>query len=172
VGRPFHPQFVEFSRRYTLKCSVLPKGQPIVRGWDFGGNNPACIWGSWSPKTKRFWVLRELLGFQIDTYQFRDLVKYLSGQLSFEALSVHPRALQMLEELKMNRSYYDPERQHTFPWFSGKLSFLDFAGNEGVIGNRGLGKQDEARTAAEILGLGDIILYSRQTLHAKRTEVI
>jgi hypothetical protein len=117
-------------------------------------------------------VLRELLGYEIDTYQFRDLVKYLSGQLSYEGLAAHPRALQMLEELKFNKAYYDPEKGHTFPWFQGGHKFLDFAGNEGVMGGRGLQRKDEAKTAAEILGLGDIILYSRQTLHAKRAEVI
>jgi hypothetical protein len=155
-----------------LKCGILPKNEPIVRGWDFGGNNPATLWATWSKRSKRFGVLRELQGDNIDTFQFRDLVKYLSGQLSYEGLANHPRALQMIEELKFNKAYYDPDKQHTFPWFDGKFKYLDFAGNEGVMGGRGLQRKDEAKTAAEILGQGDIILYSRQTLHAKRTEVI
>jgi hypothetical protein len=78
----------------------------------------------------------------------------------------------MLDELKFNRAYYDESKQHTFPWFEGRHKFLDFAGNEGVIGGRGLQRMDEAKTAAEILGMADVILYSRQTLHSKRTEVI
>jgi hypothetical protein len=172
VGRNFYPQFVESPRRYLLRCNLLPKNEPIVRGWDFGGNNPATIWATWSKRSKRFWVLRELQGHDIDTFQFRDLVKYLSGQLSLEGLAGHPRALQMLEELKFNKAYYNPEKQHFFPWFEGKHKFLDFAGNEGVMGGRGLQRKEEAKTAAEILGQGDIILYSRQTLHSKRTEVI
>lgn len=166
MGRNFYPQFTEFPKRYILRCSILPKHEPIVRGWDFGGNNPACVWGSWSKQSKRFWVLRELLGYDCDTYQFRDLVKYLSGQLSLEGLAGHPRALQIIEELKFNKAY------PPMPWFEGKHKFLDFAGNEGVMGGRGLQRKEEAKTAAEILGLGDVILYSRQTLHAKRTEVI
>ena len=165
-GMPFYPQFAEFPKRFILRCNILPKGQPIVRGWDFGGRNPACIWGSWSPKSKRFWIIRELLGFDIDTYQFRDLVRFLSGQLSLESLQPHTRALQLLEEIKYN-SAYPPT-----PWFEGRHSFLDFAGNEGLIGGRGLQRQGEAKTAAEILGLGDVILYSRQVLHSTRTQVI
>lgn len=166
VGRNFYPQFSEFPKRYVLKCMLLPKGEPIVRGWDFGGQNPACIWGIWSKRSKRFWVLREILGYDCDTYQFRDLVRYLSGQLSLDALAPHPRALQILEELKFNKAY------PPMPWFEGKHHFLDFAGNEGVMTGRGLQRKEEAKTAAEILGLGDIILYSRQTLHSARTEVV
>jgi len=172
IGRPFHPQFVEFPRRYLLRCMLLPKNTPIVRGWDFGGANPACIWGTWSKKSRRFWVLRELLGIDIDTYQFRDLVRYLSGQLSLDSIKHHTRAMQMLEEMKLERAYYDPNKQHGFPWFEGRHSFLDFAGNEGLIGGRGLQRVDEAKTAADILSLGDIILYSRQVLHAVRTQVV
>jgi len=136
----------------------------------FGHHN--CVWGIWSRKSKRFIVARELLGYNIDTYQFCDLVKYLSGQISLEALAGHTRALQMLDELKFNRAYYDETKQHVFPWFEGQHKWLDFAGNEGPIGARGLVRKGEAQTAAQILGLADVILYSRQIFHSKRTEVI
>lgn len=171
LGGPFHPQFLEFPKRYALRCSMLSK-QPIIRGWDFGGSRPAAVWGQWNPKSKRFWVLRELLGYEIDTFQFRDLVKYLSGQLSLEALTGQQDALRMLEELKFNKLYYNPEKHHVFPWFEGAHKFLDFAGNEGLIGTRGLAKKDAATTASEILGQGDVILYSRLVLHSERTEII
>lgn len=172
AGRPFHPQFLQWKGRFLMRCPPIPKVEPIVRGWDFGGANPACIWGVWSRKSKRFFVVRELLGFNIDTYQFCDLVKFLSGQISLEALSGHTRALQMLEELKWNRAYYDEAQGLVFPWFTGSYKWLDFAGNEGLIGPRGLAKSGEAKTAAEILHDRDVILYSRQLLHSKRTEVI
>jgi len=112
-------------------------------------------------------VLRELLGYDIDTYQFRDLVRYLSGQLTKESLEKHPRAMQMLEENIANEEAYPIP-----PWFEGRHRFLDFAGHEGVMGARGLVKETEKRTAQEILALGDIHLYTQFTFQASRTEII
>lgn len=167
AGKLFYPQFSENPRRYILKCKEIPRGIPILRGWDFGGANPACVWGTWSRKSRRFWVLRELLGVDIDTYQFRDLCKYLSGQLSLQALQQHPRAIQMLEE-EIRVSY----KETPDPWFQGAHKFYDFAGHEAVMTGRGLTKQGDARTAAEILALGDIYVYSQYTFQANRTEIV
>jgi hypothetical protein len=167
AGKPFYPQFSENPRRYLVRCDEIPKNAPILRGWDFGGSNPACVWGTWSKKSKRFWVLRELLGFDIDTYQFRDLCKYLSGELSLDSLKPHPRALQILtEQLPQERSYPEP------PWFAPGYRFLDFAGHEAVMTGRGLTRAGEAKTAAEILSLGDIHLYAAYTRQTNRTDII
>lgn len=166
VGRPFYSQFAENPRRFIARCDAVPRGMPILRGWDFGRGNPACVWGMWSSKRKVFWVLRELLGVDIDTYQFRDLVKFLSGQLSLETLQQHTRAMQMLEELGAEPSYPQP------PWFAGVNTFYDFTGHEGVMGPRGLVQEAHAKTAVEILALGDVHLYARYTKHSARTDII
>ena len=166
VGRPFYPQFAENPRRFIARCREIPRDTPILRGWDFGGGNPACVWGVWSFKSKRFWVLRELLGYDIDTYQFRDLVKYLSGQLSIETLQQHTRAMQMIEELGVEQSYPKP------PWFQGVKRFLDFSGHEGLMGPRGLVPVSQSKSAVEILALGDVHLYAQYTKTSARTDII
>jgi hypothetical protein len=171
VGKPFHPQFVESPRRFVVRCNVIPRNATIIRSWDFGGR-PACLWSVWDSKRRRLWVLRELLGTDIDTFQFRDLVKYLSGQMTLESLTAtyeknpSPRPLQMLEEIKGEPFY--PEA----PWFEGANRFVDFAGHEGRMGPRGLVKAGTPQTADEILEQGGIHLYSRYTLHSTRTEII
>jgi hypothetical protein len=166
VGRPFYPQFAENPRRFIAKSARIPRGAAILRGWDFGGSNPACVWGFWSFKYRLFWVLRELLAYDCDTYQFRDLVKYLSGQLSMETLSQHPRAMQMLEDLRAEPAYPEP------PWFEGPNRFLDFAGHEGLMGPRGLLPAGQSRSAVEILALGDIHLYAQYTKQTARADII
>lgn len=166
AGQLFYPQFSENPRRYMLRMRHIPSG-PVLRGYDFGGRNPACVWSYWSPKSRRFVVLRELLGIDIDTYQFRDLVKYLSGQLSLESLQQHPRAMQMLDEsIKAEKDYPEP------PWFEGKHRYYDFAGHEAVMTGRGLTRDGEAKTAAEIMALGDIYLTAAWTSQNSRTSIV
>jgi hypothetical protein len=168
VGRPFYPQFIENPKRFIVRAREIPVGVPIIRGWDFGGDRPACVWSAWSSRSKRFWVLRELLGFSIDTYQFRDLVKYLSGQMSLEALNTDANrdAMKMLESLLYEKAY--PKT----PWFEGPNRFLDFSGHEGLMGPRGLVPFAHKKTAVEILALGDIHLYAQFTRHSARTDTI
>lgn len=164
-GKPFYPAFAENPGRYVRKAPGLIDA-PIIRGWDFG-RTPACVWGQWSKKSRRWWTLREVQGRDIDTYQFRDLVKYLSGQLSLETLSVHKRALEMLEELAQDRAYPAP------PWFTGPtLAFADFAGHEAVRSDPGLVKAGDSRVAADILALGDIYVQPQYTFQRSRTQVI
>lgn len=164
AGRPFYPAFAEHPRRYVKAAPGL-LDSPVLRGWDFG-SSPACVWGQWSKKSRRFWVLRELQGRGIDAYQFRDLVKYLSGQLTLETLSVHKRAMEILETLHQNAAY------PPVPWFQGELSFADFAGHEAVRADPGLVKAGDARVAADILALGDIYVLPQYTFQRSRTQVI
>ncbi len=166
AGRPYYPQFGENPRRYVAVCPELPQGIPILRGWDFGGSNPACVWGAWSSRLRIFWFMRELLGSDIDTYAFRDLVKYLSGQISIETLQHQPRAMESLEELRLQKEYPEP------PWFQGPHRFLDFTGHEGFMGPRGLVPADQAKSAIEILGMEDIHLYAQYTPRSAKGELI
>lgn len=171
AGKPFHPQFAESPRRFVVRCDQIPRNTTIIRSWDFGGR-PACLWSVWDARRKRLWILRELLGIDINTFQFRDLVKYMSGQMSLESLTAlyendsDPRALQMLVSLKDEPAY------PAAPWFEGAHRFVDFAGHEGRMGPRGLVKSGVPQTADEILEQGGIHLYSRFTLHSSRTEII
>lgn len=164
AGKPYYAPFTEKPALYIRRAPGLLDA-PILRGWDFG-RSPACVWGQWSKKARRFWVLREIQGWDIDTYQFRDLVKYLSGQLSAETLSVHKRAVEHLEMLAGDKAYPPP------PWFSGTLSFADFAGHEAVRSDPGLVRAGDARIAKEILAEGDIYLMEQYTFERNRRSIL
>jgi hypothetical protein len=139
---------------------------PMVRGWDFGGAHPACVWGQYSRRDRRLWYYRELLGVDIDTFAFRDLVKYLSGSLTLADLQRWPRAVEMLEEIGEDSRYPPP------PWFDGAYRFVDFTGHEGVMGTRGLTTGGEKRTATEILAEGGIHLLSHYVHLTTRRQVL
>jgi hypothetical protein len=166
AGRPFYPAFAEHPERYTRYRFDTTLAAPVVRGWDFGGRNPACVWGQWSKKSRRFYVMREILGKDIDTYGFRDLVKYLSGQLSYDSLESHPRAIELLQELRYDRAY--PQT----PWFEGNHHFLDFAGHEAVRPGPGLVRAADPKIAAEILALGEIYVTSTYVFQKSRKQII
>lgn len=166
AGRPFYPAFSEHRERYERNCDHLIAA-PIVRGWDFGGRNPACVWLQYSKRSRRIWVLRELLGRDCDTFQFRDLVKYLSGQLSYDTLeATSPRGMELLAELKYDKAYPLP------PWFIGVNSFLDFAGHEAIRSGPGLTKAGDPKIAAEILKAGDIHVMSAYVHQRSRKQII
>lgn len=166
AGRPFYPAFSEHPDRYIRNCTQLIAA-PIIRGWDFGGRNPACVWLQYSKRSRRVWVLRELLGKDCDTYQFRDLVKYLSGQLSYDTLeATAPRGVELLQELRYDKAYPLP------PWFIGAQSFLDFAGHEAVRSGPGLTKAGDPKIAAEILAAGDIYCMSAYVHQRSRKQII
>jgi hypothetical protein len=171
AGRPFYPAFAENQRRYIQRAPGLLDA-PIIRGWDFGGRNPACVWGQWSKRSRRFWVLREILGKDIDTFAFRDVVKFLSGQMAYDSLVAHNapnganRAYELLKSLELDKAY------PTTPWFEGNLAYVDFAGHEAVRPGPGLTKVGEPKVAAEVLAAGDIYVLPQYTFQRSRTQVI
>lgn len=171
AGRPYHPAFSEQPELYKKRAPGLITA-PIVRSWDFGGRNPACLWSQWSKKSRRFWVLRELLGKDIDTYAFADLVLYLSGQLSYESMVAHTtpgggnRCYELLEDLKYDRAYPAP------PWFVGNHTFLDYAGHEALRPGPGLSKAGDPKIAAEILATRDIHVMAHYVFEKSRKQVI
>jgi len=174
AGKPFYPAFAQYPKRYiaTYKTRRLIHA-PVVRGWDAGKRNPACCWLQWSRRSRRAIVWNEIAGKDIDMYAFRDLVKYLSGQLSYDSLVAHTtaagtnRAYELLEELKLDKRYPEP------PWYSGPgHSFLDIGGHEFVRPGPGLTKADEPQVAAEILALGDIYIQPPYSFKKSRYEII
>ena len=90
-GDSFYPNFSNAPERYvsTRRAAFNPK-LPVYRGFDFGFRFPACIWMQVYP-SGRVAVLRDVLPSDIDTYSFRDLVLFLSGQ----SLSSRRRSLSL-----------------------------------------------------------------------------
>lgn len=171
AGKAFYPAFAENPQRYIRKAPGLIDA-PIVRGWDAGRRNPAFIAGQWSKRSRRFWVLRELSPNDCDMYAFRDIVKFLCGQLSYESLAAHDtpsgtnRAYEIIREIAADKSYPAP------PWFEGANAFIDLGGHEFVRPGPGLTKAGEPQVAAEILALGDIYIQPPYTFKRSRYEII
>ena len=171
AGRPFYPAFAENPKRYIQRIDRLIAA-PIVCGWDAGKRNPAFMCGQWSKKSRRFVVLREIPGKDIDMYAFRDLVKYELGLLSYDSLRAHTnaagtnRCYELIEEMKLDRSY------PPMPWFGGTHSFVHMGGHEFIRGGPGLTKADEPQVAAEILALGDIVIMPPYSFKRSRYEII
>lgn len=151
------------------RASGLLEGQPIIRGWDFGYRRPACVWMQYSPKAGRVWLLRELLGQNIDTHSFRDLVLYLSGERPIEYLLRRPTAVAWVNALRANPKLPPP------PWFDttgAALQFLDYGGPEALQRRAAVEGEDAARVDADILAEEGIRLGAYHTTVKAREKII
>jgi len=123
-GLPFYTTFVhhhsENQSFYVRDIALLNPPNPVYRCWDFGFRMPACVFFQVT-NTNRVLVFKELCPKNIDIHSFRDLVMYLSGQITMDdkSLGRRPRALEYIEQHNLD------------PWFK-KRDFLDFAGQEGT----------------------------------------
>lgn len=180
AGESFYPEFVARPEFYVRPCpGLLPA--PIIRGWDFGYRHPACVWLQYDQHTGRVWVLREIMpgGFtnasgKIDTGSFAKLVLYLSGQIPFEAVMPHPRALEVINEINKHAKAGEG---HEAPWFGGEgtanpLRFLDWAGHEALQQGRHPEHDSKERTDATILYANGIQLGAYYTTPKARENVI
>jgi len=127
-GEPFFPEFCARPGYYLRPLPYLVPRWPVFRGWDFGGRHPACVWFQRSPKNGRVWFAREMLGVGIDPYSFRDLIRYLCGEITEDDLSKRPRAMEHVRSLRVNTKAYAP------PFFQQPpaIRWLDFAGHEAL----------------------------------------
>jgi hypothetical protein len=168
AGTPFYPEFVENPKLYIRPCTGLIPGLPVIRGWDFGYRRPACVWFQVGP-TGRVWFLREVMGVNIDTHSFRDLVLYLSGQLDIELLKARPKAMSKVLGIRENPKLPEP------PWFNHNpeaLRFRDYAGPEALKRHPEAEGDDAARVDAEILGRAGIHLATFYTTPKGRAKIM
>ena len=57
------PVYKQFSEKHVCSELAFPENAVLVRGWDYGGGNNACVWISYfvdEDGFERFWVHREL----------------------------------------------------------------------------------------------------------------
>lgn len=66
-GNPVYGQFKDNAERYIKEIQYDPS-LPIIRGWDFGYNRPACVFLQMRNKQVR--ILGEVLGKKMDLEQF------------------------------------------------------------------------------------------------------
>lgn len=161
-------------KRFIRRAPGLIRNRPVIRGWDFGGRHPACVWMQVDPNY-RVWILRELMAGDCDTYQFRDVVMYLSGQMPYDTLVQrrHEKALAIVENIRTGRTAYHmdlPEYARQTPWFEDG-HYQDWTGHEGNISS-GLVKAGEARTPCEILEAEGLAVQPRYVGVEGREDVL
>ena len=119
-GQPFYPlmyrKFVE-ERTYYIRPQEITPNALVYRGFDFGFHRPACVFAHQaSDGTVR--VLREFCPKEIDVYEFRDAVRFISAELA-EVPPKHKRARAWVERVANDG-----------PWFPKGTKFLNFCGVE------------------------------------------
>lgn len=169
-GDPYYAACVEHPERYIWRGHPsIVRGLPVIRCWDFGIRHPACVWLQYSPRSDRVRVLREALGTGIDIHAWRDIVLYLSGELSKDTLEARPwaeKALMFLQWLRQD------ERYPPTPWFDQGIRFLDYAGHEAVQRYSNIASAPEEKSAQHVLAAGGINLGCFYTPQAARSTVI
>ena len=121
-GATFYPEFGEVGmERYLYEPKTLLR-QPVIRGWDFGWRAPMCVWFQYAPKTDRVYVLREFSPKGISAHHFRDVARYLSGQLMYP--DHEPAVAEWIDMLNGLPGVPTP------PWFPPGTQFIDLSGPE------------------------------------------
>lgn len=147
-GTTFFPEFAEVGReRYEYEPAELLRG-PVIRGWDFGWRAPVCVWMQYALKSDRVYVLREFAPRGISAHHFRDVCRFLSGELHRDALDAPAHEwVVMLEEL--------PGVPRP-PWFPPGITFTDLSGPE-VNATQSISARDpEEATLRQVWAAGGI----------------
>jgi hypothetical protein len=164
-GQAFYPEFQENTERYIYSLGGLLDGQPVFRGFDFGFHRPACVWAQVT-KGGRIGFLREYCAANTDSHNFRDLVRYLSGEVPLEYLLEHKRtrALHHVQEIRKDKVYPNP------PWFSGVEHWSDHSGHEGNMGHSILSEKRE-RNDVQVFASGGVYIQ-HQYVHVNTREYV
>jgi hypothetical protein len=150
-GDPFFPEFVEIGRdRFIHTVTKLVKG-PVYRSFDFGRRRPACTWFQYSRRSDRLWIYREFMPHDLNTHNFRDAVRYLSGEA--QASEISAQAMQWVDSYAAR-----PSGAHCPPpWFPLGTKFTNIAGPECLIPQANA-KESEDAVARDIFMAGGINL--------------
>ncbi|MFW9893899.1 MAG: hypothetical protein ACFFFO_16965, partial [Candidatus Thorarchaeota archaeon] len=164
AGEAFYPEFQADPKKYVHRITHL-LNVPMVRGWDFGFRMPACCFMQAAPNG-RVAIIREVMPDNINTWNFRDLVRYLSGQIPFEELQEKKRirAMQWVNYIKESKWLPDP------PWFQPGMYFMDYSGPE-CYKVSDLEQEGKARNVFDIMGEGGIHLNVFSARPSAREEV-
>jgi hypothetical protein len=164
AGEPYYPEFD--ARLHVVDVGRELPDLTVDRGWDFGWRAPAVVWTMYSREQDRMVVVRELCPNNIDTASLCALVRYLSGEWPLMMLNKHPRALEVLAELKRNGRIPEP------PWFAPGTEFRDFAGPEATKISATVAGDKAARTDAQVLfGMGVHLSMMAVSLEASENVI-
>jgi hypothetical protein len=163
-GATFYPEFGEVGReQYLYEPQELLSG-PVIRGWDFGWRAPVCVWMQYSAKSDRVFVLREFSPRGIGAAHFRDVCRYLSGDLAAEMLDAPS-----LEWVTMLRGLPGMPQP---PWFAPGTHFIDLAGPEVNNIQSIAAKDPEEATLRQVWAAGGIEFSIQSGPVKARTTVL
>jgi len=165
-GDAFYFEFLDNGGRKTFahRSPGLIEGLHVSRSFDFGVRRPACIWYQYDPKSDRLWYLREFMPRDCGTHDFRDVVRYLSGEMAYEELAGD--ALYWADEVAAREWNPAP------PWFEPQTTFMNFAGNEAFRRQAAAMRDPEEATDANIMAAGGIHLVEWNGPVLARTKVV
>jgi hypothetical protein len=166
-GESFYPEFSSIRNVCIRPIPALPTGSTIVRGWDFGFKHPAVVWVVASPNG-HVGILREIMPSNINSHNFRDLVRYLSGQLDLSDLyqMKRDRAIEIVDQITSSKRWRYPKP----PWFEPGMKFVDYAGHE-ALQTRSIEGEAKERNEVEVLRAGGINLHALATRISAREYV-
>lgn len=168
-GDAYFPEFKTRGEKFYVRPSAgLIPGRPIYRGWDFGTSRPAVVWGQ-IDDSGRVYILRELAPTGISIHEFRDLILYASGQISYNDLArdKRERAMEIVAQLASPDSPYPP-----LPWFEagGLLQFIDYGGPEATAPSKI--QTASEKTDAQVLASRGIYLRIMHSFLDSREQVM
>lgn len=168
-GDVYYPEFNDLGAdRFVKPLTELPRGCTLFRGFDFGVRRPSCVWGVYSHTQDRLWILREFIPQNksaadgMGTHSFRDLVKYLSGDLDRSALD--DRAAHWVD-------WYEANDYPKTPWFEPGLTWHNFSGPECMTTQANAAKDPKDATSAAIFASGGIELVYQSGRTKARHEL-
>jgi hypothetical protein len=170
-GLAFYPEWSERGEGLYVRKVESLMDDFVYRGWDFGHRFPSCAWLQWDCKNRRLILIRSILPpkdskLHMPTSSFRDLVKYLSGQLLIEDISYDDAIMEWLQAIEAMDQVPTP------PWFGEGTRFVDFSGHEALKEASEVAKESAERNHASILEAGGVTLnpyYS--TVKARETAM-
>jgi hypothetical protein len=185
-GDVFYPDFAERPEAYVNPNVEFNPEWPVHRGFDFGFRRPACIWTQLNPHNGQVVILHDLLPSGIDTYSFRNLVMFLSGEtlrpgkdysvdLELRELAKRPRAYSLLHKIAKAPPWWAPAgdpRPYPIPFFPPGTHFFNYSGTEALKVSATVDSEKKERTDAEVFQSGGIILdMSYQSIEAGETLI-
>jgi len=158
-GDPYFPGFSEIGKDKFVHVATRLIGGPVFRSFDFGRRRPACTWFQYSAKSDRAWLLREFMPHEIQTHEFRDAVRFLSGEIEYDAIPDRAKRWADAYAAKPSGAHCAP------PWFPLGTKFIDLAGKEALQGQANAVRPEEAITRDIFLAGGiPLIIVNPQVL--------
>lgn len=163
-GLAVYPEFSEIGReRFVYDAPELLR-LPVLRGWDLGLRHPVCVWMQYAPKSDRVYVLREFEPKGIAAHHFRDVCRYLSGQMPRTALDADS-----LEWVQMQESLPDMPKP---PWFPPGTTFVDLSGPEASMRQSIAARDPREATLRLVWSAGGIELQEQPGPVKAREDVL